>query len=141
MATSEPVVETVQIRARPETVFRYFTEPAALVQWLGERAELEPHPGGDFVVSIRGETVRGQYVEVDPPRRLRITWGREGSSVVPPGSSEIDVRLDAVGDETLVTLVHRGLPAQERQRHQQGWRYFLPLLGQCVPTAREGGTS
>ena len=133
MPRSDPVVETVRIRARPETVFRYFTEPAALVQWMGEHAELEPRPGGGFVVSIRGETVRGEYVEVDPPRRLRITWGRDGSSLIPPGSSEIDVRLEAVDDGTLVTLVHRGLPAEERARHQQGWHYFLPIRATCVP--------
>ena len=133
MQSAEPVVETVRIAALPETVFRYFTEPAALVQWLGERAELEPRPGGGFVVVIRGETVRGEYVEVQPPHRLRITWGREGSSAMPPGSTELDIRLDAVDGGTLVTLVHHGLPAQEAARHREGWRYFLPFLAGCVP--------
>ena len=128
MPRTEPVVESVRIRAEPERVFRYFTEPAALVQWLGERADLEPRPGGQFVVSIRGETIRGKYVEVHPPDRLRITWGRDGSAVLPPGGSELDIRLEAVEDGTLVTVVHRGLPEVERPRHGDGWRHFLQRL-------------
>lgn len=134
MPRTEPVVETVRIQALPEKVFRYFTDPAAFVEWMGEAAELEPHPGGCFVVRIRGETIRGEYVEVTPPHRLRLTWGRDGSAVLPPGSTEIDITFEATDGETLVTLVHHGLPTEEILRHRHGWSHFLPRLAQRIPS-------
>jgi uncharacterized protein YndB with AHSA1/START domain len=134
---SDPVVETVEIRASPEAVFRYFTQPGALTQWLGEAADVEPRPGGLFSVRIGGETIRGHYVRVEPPRRLSITWGREGSELLPPGVSEVDVRFDAIDGGTRVTLEHRGLPTSEGPRHREGWRHFLGRLGTAVPDGQE----
>lgn len=125
---SDPIVATIEVGASPEVVFHYFTDPEALTQWLGDSADLEPHRGGQFTVRIRGETIRGHYVRVDPPHRLSITWGREGSEVLPPGCSDVDVRFDAIAGGTLVTLEHRGLPAVEAPRHGQGWRHFLGRL-------------
>ena len=125
---SDPIVETVEIRAAPEVVFRYFTEPGALTEWLGESADVEARTGGRFTVRIRGETIRGRYVRIEPPRRLSITWGREGSELLPPGCSEVDVRFEAIDGGTLVTLEHRGLPTAEGPRHREGWRHFLGQL-------------
>jgi uncharacterized protein YndB with AHSA1/START domain len=130
----EPIVESIRIRAAPQTVFRYFTDPSALMEWMGERAEVEPRAGGRFVVDIRGEIICGEYVEVTPPTRLRITWGRVGSSVLPPGSSQLDIRLDSVSDGTLVTLAHHGLPLGEAGLHREGWRFFLRHLARVCET-------
>jgi uncharacterized protein YndB with AHSA1/START domain len=49
-------------------------------------------PGGRYSVEVSEDsTVTGQYVEVDPPRRIVFTWGWEGSEEVPPGSSTVEV--------------------------------------------------
>ena len=57
-----------------------------------------------------GIEARGEFVELDPPHRLVFTWGWQDNPVVPPGSTTVEVTLQAIDDGTLVRLVHRGLP-------------------------------
>jgi uncharacterized protein YndB with AHSA1/START domain len=126
--TTEPVIATIVIDAPPERVFQYFTRPAFLLRWMGEHAVLDPSPGGEFSVDIRGVPVRGRYLEVDPPTRLLISWGHAGSDRLPPGASVLEVRLQPTGDATTVTVIHSGLPEPEATNHRQGWHYFLSRL-------------
>ncbi len=81
-------------------MFDYFTKPEAIVKWMGDRAVLDPRPGGEFTLFIAGTPVRGRYLEVDPPRRVVISWGRDGSTSFPPGTSTLEVTLipDRGGD-------------------------------------------
>ncbi len=72
---AEPITATVHIEAPPERVFEYFTRPEALLRWMGEHAVVDPTPGGEFTVDIRGVPVRGRYLELEPPWRLLISWG------------------------------------------------------------------
>ena len=48
-------------------------------RWMGQEAFFDPRPGGEYRVEvISGETSPlGEFVEVDPPRRLVFTWGWE----------------------------------------------------------------
>ena len=124
----DPIVESVHIDAPPHTVFEYFVRPEAMLRWMGEWAELEATPGGAFRVDIRGVPVRGEYLEVDPPHRLRISWGHAGSDRIPPGSSVLEVRLEDAAGGTTVTISHTGLPEPEATRHASGWTYFLDRL-------------
>ena len=116
MAVEQPEVAAVverevRIAAPPETVFDFFVDPHKMMQWKGRTAELEPWPGGIYRVEINDEaTVRGEYVELDRPRRVVFTWGWEGQEsgvhAVPPGSSRVEVDLIPDGDGTLVRLRH-----------------------------------
>jgi uncharacterized protein YndB with AHSA1/START domain len=124
----EPYRDSVYIAAQPERVFRYFTEPALIVRWMGGRAVLDPRPGGEFRLYISGIPVVGRYVEVDPPRRVVLTWGRESSSSFPAGASTLQVTLMPRGNGTVVEIVHDGLPEQEADKHAIGWRHYLPRL-------------
>ena len=58
-----------------------------MVTWMGERADLEPVAGGRFAVDINGVPFRGEYLEVDPPHRVVVSWGMADSADLPPGSS------------------------------------------------------
>jgi uncharacterized protein YndB with AHSA1/START domain len=129
------VEREVRIAARPETVFAFFTDPEKMVRWKGSKAELDAHPGGIYRVEISRQTiVRGEYVEVDPPARVVFTWGWEGQEAgggehaVPPGSSRVEVSLEAEGDGTLVRLRHFDLPEQALELHGQGWDLYLGRL-------------
>jgi uncharacterized protein YndB with AHSA1/START domain len=126
----DTVEVSVRIAARPETVFRYFTDPERMVRWQGVRAQLDPRPGGDFLVDITGRDVAvGRYVEVVPDERVVFTWGWEGNSGVPPGSTTVEVTLRPEGDDTVVTLVHSDLPgADAAESHEAGWRHYLDRL-------------
>ncbi len=130
---TEPIEASIQIGAPPDAVFEHFTRADALVAWMGEHAVLDPRPGGEFRVDIRGVPVRGRYLEVEPPKRLLISWGHAGSDRLPPDASMVEVRLHPVDHGTRVTISHRGLPEPEATGHARGWRYFLSQLAR-VPT-------
>lgn len=125
---AEPVAATVFIAAPPERVYEYFTQPAAIVRWMGEYALLEPEQGGQFTINIRGTPVRGHYLELEPPRRLLISWGYAGSERVPPDATTLEVRLIPERDGTRVELEHRDLPADETPGHVSGWIHYLARL-------------
>ena len=85
------------IDADPELVYDYFTKPEAMVRWMGEFAQLDAKPDGEFAVDVRGAPVRGRYVELDPPHRLVIAWGYAGSERLPPGASTVEGAADGRG--------------------------------------------
>ncbi len=124
----------VRVRARPETVFRYFTDPDLYRQWMGHDAELDPRPGGLYRVRFEGRpAAEGRYLVVSPPDRLVFTWGWVGSSDVPPGSSTVEVDLTLDGDETVVRLVHRGFRSDaDRAQHREGWDLYLARLSMTL---------
>jgi uncharacterized protein YndB with AHSA1/START domain len=125
---ADTVRASIHIDAAPARVFAYFTEPTAMVQWMGEFAELDPRPGGIFAVDIEGEAVRGRFLELEPPHRLLFTWGRAGSERMPAGSTTVEVWLRAEAGGTRVDLVHRDLPDDEAPKHERGWDRFLVRL-------------
>ncbi len=131
---TEVLQRSIRIAARPETVFSFFTDPKKMTLWKGVSATLDPRPGGIYRVDINGRDIaRGEYVEVVPFSRVVFTWGWEGEgSMVPPGSTTVEVTLAPDGDGTLVTLKHFGLSEEHRAVHDQGWSLFLPRLGAAV---------
>lgn len=126
----EPVEVETWVRASPEVVFTFFTDSDKYRRWQGQKAELDPRPGGRYRVDMDGTNVaRGEYVEVDPPRRVVFTWGFEGSPVLPPGSSTVEVTLIPDGDGTIVRLRHSGLPDEDsRAQHAAGWQLYTQRL-------------
>lgn len=118
----------VHIRAAPERVFEHFTRPEALTRWMGQRATLDPSPGGVFSLDFVRVKVRGRYLVVDPPHRLVFSWGHEGSDVMPPGTSTVEVTFTPQEGGCLVRLVHRDLPVAERPRHALGWQHYVVRL-------------
>jgi uncharacterized protein YndB with AHSA1/START domain len=128
---TKAVEREIRIRARPETVFPFFTDPELMVRWMGTTAEVDPRPGGVYRVDIDGSHVaRGEYVEVTPPDRVVFTWGWEGGdSPVRPGTSTVEITLAADGEHTVVRLVHRDLPSADSVRaHGEGWDHYLERL-------------
>jgi uncharacterized protein YndB with AHSA1/START domain len=132
----------LHIAASPETVFEFFTDPAKMVQWKGAQATLDPRPGGVYRVEVNEQAVAlGEYVEVDPPKRVVFTWGWVGGfASTPPGSSTVEITLTPVDDGTLVRLVHSGLPTPESAEvHGQGWDQYMPRLAIAATGGDTGG--
>jgi uncharacterized protein YndB with AHSA1/START domain len=127
MAT-ESVSASVFVEAPPDRVYEFFTEPAAIVRWMGEYALLEPRPNGRFHLDVRGTAVRGRYLELDPPHRIVISWGHAGSEDLPPGASTVEVRLIDEGTGTRVELEHRDLPDELTRGYLSGWKHYLVRL-------------
>jgi uncharacterized protein YndB with AHSA1/START domain len=125
-----PIELRVRLAAPPHEVFRFFVEPDRYVRWQGVRAELDPRPGGVFRVWMDANTIAsGEYVAVEPPTRCVFTWGWENDEVIPPGSTTVELTLEADGDETVLLLRHSGLPnADGAAQHEDGWRFFTGRL-------------
>ena len=72
-ATTETmaVERELEIAASPETVWQFLVDPEKATRWIGNGARLDPRPGGEYRCAvIPGHTAAGEFVEVDPPRRL-----------------------------------------------------------------------
>lgn len=119
---------SIEVDAPPVTVFDYLTTEAGITAWMGQHAELDPHPGGGFAVDIAGYPIRGRYLHVEPPTRVVVSWGVAGSADLPAGASTVEFRLTATERGTRVDLVHSGLPEAELEGHADGWQHFLPRL-------------
>src|SRR5437867_9356244 len=92
---TDPIVREVDIDAKPETVFAFFTDPEKLTRWLAVEATLDPRPGGVCHQTHRGDSglyyMRGEFVEVSPPERLVFTWGFTNPEIqVEPGASTVE---------------------------------------------------
>jgi uncharacterized protein YndB with AHSA1/START domain len=130
------VITSIDIEAPPDVVFSHLATAEGLVAWLGQRADVDATPGGVFAVDIDGNPIRGEFVEVDPPRALVVSWGVLGNEVLPPGSSRVEFRLTPIDGGTRVDLTHRDLPEVERARHVEGWTNLLPVLATAAVSSR-----
>jgi uncharacterized protein YndB with AHSA1/START domain len=84
---------------------------------------LNPKVDGFFYWLIRGTPHYGRFTEIERPGRIQHTW-------VSPNTlgeeSMVTVTFTKQGEDTLMTLVHSGLPDDDKARsHEKGWNYFL----------------
>ena len=124
------LVREIMIDATPETIWPFLTEPGKHIEWDGTVAELDPRPGGVYRVLVAGQyQSAGEYVEVEPMRKVVFTfgWEQEGHPI-PPGSTTVEITLQPEGDKTRVRLVHRGLPDDAISDHGSGWAHYLQRL-------------
>jgi len=119
---------SIEIDAAPEVVFDYLTTEAGMTAWMGQHARLDPHPGGEFAVDIAGYAVRGEYLSVEPPTRVVVSWGIVGTSDLPVGASTVEFRLAAIAHGTRLELIHSQLPDTAVAGHRYGWEHFVPRL-------------
>ncbi len=134
MSDPTPLEVTVHIAAPPEDVFPWFVEAERYTRWMGSEATLEPSPGGTYRVLMgSGMEASGEFVEIDPPHRVVFSWGWAGDPIVPPGSTRVEVVLEADADGTTVRLLHHDLPTpQAGDHHRQGWELYLGRLDVVV---------
>ncbi len=122
----------IQIAAPPERVFQAITDPSQLPKWWGQsdmyrvtKMESDLRVNGKWKsvgVSAKGESfeVGGEYLEIDPPRRLVYTWAYSWGD-----SPETTVcwELIPVDEGTLIKLRQSGFAgnAAAANDHAQGW--------------------
>jgi len=126
---ADEVIREVRIAAAPTDVFSYFTDPKKLIAWKAATVELDARPGGRFRMDVtgRGDVAEGEYLDIDPPHRIRFTWRWE-HDVAAPAPSVVEVTLVPDGDGTLLRLVHRGIPGPNRDASAAGWAHYLARL-------------
>jgi uncharacterized protein YndB with AHSA1/START domain len=133
----------IEIRRRlPATVadvFKWWTEADRLREWMSPigtvEAEVDLRVGGALRIVMRGEgTVIehvGEFVEIEPPRRLVFTWVSSFTGAEP---SLVTVELEPDGAEaTHLRLVHSRLPESIVTSHRDGWGAMLDRLSSRLP--------
>ena len=149
------VVAEIFIAAPPARVFEAITDPAQLPRWWGQsalysvtRSTMDLRPGGKWRSDGVGKDgkpfyVEGEYLEVDPPRRLVHTWigsfhpdktlvrwellPQEVNALHPNGPKKS-------GTGTLVRLRHEGFGSniESARSHGDGWTRVMGWLAAYV---------
>jgi len=135
MADPLVVRRETRIAAPPATVFALLTDPEKILRWMGTEAELQPHPGGLYLVNVTGARfARGSFREVVPVHRLAYDFGWDGSEAVPPGSSLVEIDLiEQPPDGTLLRMTHSGLPDEGQcAGHAEGWAHYIDRLAELA---------
>ena len=122
-----------------QVVFRQWVEPNELAAWFGPVGfdvtdfSIDAVEGGQWRMGLRSPAgdefvIFGNYMVVDPPRRLRFTWRVEGA-VGPIEPTEVEVRLAAEEGTTRLTLRQGPFEsAPAREVHRRAWRSTLESL-------------
>jgi uncharacterized protein YndB with AHSA1/START domain len=129
------------IKAPRDRVYAAWTDPAQLRQWFGPQSVRTD----DLVANVRvggevrwdltnadGEkmTMRGEYRELIPGRKIVFTWRWDDDEVWENHTSTVTVELqDSPGGGTDLRLTHEQLPNEEsRAGHTGGWNSALDKL-------------
>lgn len=124
-----------RIAASAAELFEAWLDPTALAQWMRPgtvhctTAHVDARVGGRYEVIMEVDTRvvphRGEYIVIDPPRRLVFTWNSPHT-----GERDTLVEVDflAAGADTEVVVTHQQLPEAERAGHEQGWSSALEKL-------------
>lgn len=80
-----PIVQDRLLPASPEKVFEAWSDPEGLAAWMcpapdmrRASVEIDFRVGGRFQILMHGTDQdylqRGEYLEIEPPKRLVMTW-------------------------------------------------------------------
>jgi uncharacterized protein YndB with AHSA1/START domain len=116
------------IAALPGEVFDGWLNPKIPgTPWnMADALLLNPKVDGFFYWNVHGISHYGRFTAVDRPDRIQHTW-------VSPNTlgeeSTVTLTFRKKGEDTLMTLVHSGLPNDEKAKsHEKGWNYFLDIF-------------
>ena len=131
-----------RIAARPSIVFDALTTPAGIACWWGPDdgpvllAETDLRVGGQFRVRFRmldgsEHETNGQYIEVDKPIRLVMSWRWTlgGDPAEAGEESRVEIDLRPIDSGTELTFTHSRLQTEaSRASHERGWNGALDKL-------------
>src|SRR5580692_8604273 len=124
---------TVVIKAKPETVFRFFTDSQRWATWWGAGSTIDARPGGKvYIRHPNGIESLGEVLEVRPPEQIAFTYGFVTGDPIAPGASRVTIRLEEDEAGTRLHLLHEFAESGPRDEHIQGWRFQLSLFGNAV---------
>ena len=156
------VLVALRVKASPERAFAVFTgdigrwwRPNALFAFTPREPGVlafEPGPQGRLTETLASGKVHeiGRVRVWAPPARLVFGWRQ--ATFAPGQHTEVEVRFDPVGDETRVTVEHRGwdsVPTSHvarhgfpdavfLRRHAEWWQVLLSSLGGCIAIDSQG---
>lgn len=135
-------VYTIFIAASADKVWDALTDGEMTRAYWGHDNVSDWKPGSRWEhVRIGAEgrvDIVGKVIEIDPPRRLVVSWASPGEESDPAQVSRVTYAVAALDSETRLTVTHADLaPGSEMQRGvTQGWPMVLSSLKSCLETGR-----
>ena len=138
--TTLTIVESVEIEAPPERIFRALTEPGELCSWWRDASasassswEIEPKVGGRWRSRWRlksGEefVIGGEILAIDAPRLLMYSWRDERFPETGETTVRYDIERTPTGSKVTVTHTGFGRVTEGFLDYADGWRGVLHLL-------------
>jgi uncharacterized protein YndB with AHSA1/START domain len=140
---SSRVLVALRVAASPARAFEVFT--AEVGQWWRPNILFQFTPRSPGVVAFEGG-LGGRFIETLPNGKVfeigritawepgvRLAFGWRQATFAPDQQTEVEVRFEPVGDETRVTVEHRGwdsVPATHVARHGFPDALFLRRCGE-----------
>lgn len=134
---------TKRLPATPDEVYDAWTDPKSLMQWMTPgtkscKATMDVRIGGKFHIDMIDEKQTyphdGEYLKLDRPRLIEFTWISPGTQMQ---RTVVTVELRRVGEETDLTLTHKGIPAKDAaDQHKGGWTQIVDHLADVLSKAR-----
>jgi len=126
-----------------ERIFSALTDPAELARWWGPHGftlaeiDLDLRVGGGYRFTMQPPSgdpfhLGGEFVEIEPPRRLVYTFRYEEPD---PDDRQtvVAMSLEEAGDATRVSLSQGEFATEaRRQLHHSGWKDSLERLSELT---------
>ena len=138
------VLASVEISRAPERVFQALASREVIEWWVNPGVFDTREWSGDVRVGgkwsasgvARGApyTLVGEFVEVDPPRKLVQTWHMKDA---PGAPSTVTYMLETIPGGTRLTVRHSGIAAPDQRNNVgAGWRSSFDQLAENMSTPK-----
>ena len=120
------IKQSVFMPATPEEVYEAYTNPELHSEFTGAKATGTPEVGEAF--TAWDGYIEGQYVELDPGKRVVQTWSTsEWPEHAAP--STLELTFDEKDGGTNITLVQTDVPSEQSDDYDEGWHssYWEPM--------------
>ncbi len=131
---TDPLVVEQHVAAAPEALWSAWTSAEGLARWWWPHLpdatyEVDGKPGGGYRIesTAAGIGVQGEFLEVEEPHGLVITW-QWLEAGVPGPVDRVAVELIRDGDGTLVRVTHLMSEDQTHDGYRAGWTDVLNRL-------------
>lgn len=129
MSDNSSAIVRSHVEASPERVWHALTDGEALTAWYWPAAVRpvaisDPVVGGRFGLAADGMGFSGDYVELDPPRRIVQTWRWAGDE----RDTLVTIELTASDGGTDLLVRHDVADAATADMYRAGWQSCLDRL-------------
>ena len=139
------IVASVEIARTPERVFQALSSREIVDWWVNPGVFDTREWSGDVRVGGRWRAsgiargapyaLEGEFLEVDPPRKLVQTWHRQG---MPGTPSTLTYLLEPIAGGTRLTVRHADIaPSDQRNNVSAGWRTSCDRLSEILPSRKD----
>jgi uncharacterized protein YndB with AHSA1/START domain len=142
------LVITRMFDAPRDLVFKLWTDPRHLIQWMGPReypamnVDNDLRVGGKWRIGLRSVDgsedlwQSGIYREIEEPRKLTFTFTWEGmKGGTPPRETFVSIELEDVGGKTRMTFKQFLFDtATNRDGHRYGWNTAFDRFDEYLTT-------